>query len=100
MSTLRQTPLRSLGGVDVTEITDFSLSPSPLKGNVLRYRLTDGSRVIVRPSGTEPKLKLYFETCTLVNEGDDLEKLKRLGEQRLDEMSDAFLALLDSSSST
>jgi phosphomannomutase len=100
MSTLRQTPLQSLGGVDVTEITDFSLSPPPLTGNVLRYRLTDGSRVIVRPSGTEPKLKLYFETCTLVNDEDDLEKLKILGEQRLGEMSDAFLALLDSSSST
>ena len=32
------------------------------KANVLLYRLEDGSTVIVRPSGTEPKIKTYFTT--------------------------------------
>lgn len=37
--------------------TDLGLPAS----NVLRYRLADGSRILVRPSGTEPKIKFYFE---------------------------------------
>ena len=31
--------------------------------NILRYYLADGSRVIVRPSGTEPKIKVYLDTA-------------------------------------
>ncbi len=38
-------------------------------GDILRYRLEDGSRVIVRPSGTEPKLKAYLDAAT-TGEGD------------------------------
>ncbi|MCF8549924.1 MAG: phospho-sugar mutase, partial [Pontimonas sp.] len=33
------------------------------KDNILRYYLSDGSRVIVRPSGTEPKIKVYLDTA-------------------------------------
>ena len=45
-------PLTKLGDLEVVEDTDFAQALSPLTGNVLRYRLEDGSRVIVRPSGT------------------------------------------------
>ena len=33
------------------------------KSNVLSYYLGDGSKVIVRPSGTEPKIKAYITAC-------------------------------------
>ena len=36
----------------------------------LRYRLAGGGRVVVRPSGTEPKLKCYLEAVVPVTDGD------------------------------
>lgn len=45
----------------VTELADGSTRPTDLpKSDVLYFELTDGSKVIVRPSGTEPKAKLYI----------------------------------------
>lgn len=48
----------------VTKVTDYldTASTGLPKSNVLRYDLEDGSVLIVRPSGTEPKIKTYFTT--------------------------------------
>jgi len=61
--TLRATPPEVLGGVAVSHVDDFEkgVGTFPVE-NILRYSLADGSRVIVRPSGTEPKLKIYLDT--------------------------------------
>ena len=72
---LRENPPVSVNGLDVVKTTDYSAQTitdkdgnvSPLTGlpksNVLRYDLSDGkSYFIVRPSGTEPKIKLYLGT--------------------------------------
>ena len=60
MDTLRAKPPTEIMGQKVTLTEDYKpglhgLPPS----NVLLFRLEDGSRLIARPSGTEPKLKIY-----------------------------------------
>ncbi|MEL5992083.1 phospho-sugar mutase [Microbacterium phosphatis] len=61
MAALRLDPPAAFGDVAVEEATDLLQDPAGLGGDVLRYALSDGSRVIVRPSGTEPKLKVYLD---------------------------------------
>ncbi len=64
MKGLRDTPPADFGGIPVTGVIDYS-EPEKTglpKANVLIYKLDDGSTVIVRPSGTEPKIKTYFTT--------------------------------------
>lgn len=62
MLALRSLPPTQIGGRSIASAEDLLRSgPGQPSGDVLRYRLTDGSRVIVRPSGTEPKLKVYID---------------------------------------
>jgi len=58
MAALRETPPTAFSGIEVALTTDYLLDG---RGDILRYDLADGSRVIVRPSGTEPKLKAYLD---------------------------------------
>jgi phosphomannomutase len=66
---LRQSPPAAIGSHRVDRIDDFrdGFGGFPA-GDILRYWLDDGSRVIVRPSGTEPKLKVYIDSSSA--EGD------------------------------
>jgi phosphomannomutase len=62
MAALREQHPESIGGVAVDRVDDLLHGADDLPpGDVLRLWMTDGSRVIVRPSGTEPKLKLYLD---------------------------------------
>jgi len=62
MAALRERHPSSVGDVAVDRVEDLLDGVDDLPpGDVLRLWLTDGSRVIVRPSGTEPKLKLYLD---------------------------------------
>jgi len=62
MASLRAHPPVAVGEVGVSRIDDLLLGVDGLPpGDVLRLWLEDGSRLIVRPSGTEPKLKLYLD---------------------------------------
>ncbi|OCG74281.1 phospho-sugar mutase [Microbacterium sediminis] len=61
-SALRADPPTAFGDVPVDRADDLAAGGTDLPaGDVLRYALADGSRVIVRPSGTEPKLKVYLD---------------------------------------
>ena len=74
MASLRQTPPREIAGVTVRQFKDYQdgsvvdcatgkASAMELSGsNVLRFELADGTSIIVRPSGTEPKIKVYVLT--------------------------------------
>ena len=74
MNSLRQNPPATISGVAVDRRKDYTdgsvvdcttgaVSEMELKGsNVLRYELADGTTILVRPSGTEPKIKVYILT--------------------------------------
>lgn len=67
MTRLRETPPELVGSIRVDRIDDFSQGLGGLPpSDVLRIRLADDSRVMVRPSGTEPKLKVYIDTHSCV----------------------------------
>lgn len=62
MASLRAQPPTAVGEVAVSRVDDLLLGVDGLPpGDVLRLWLDNGSRLIVRPSGTEPKLKLYLD---------------------------------------
>jgi phosphomannomutase len=71
MARLRAEPAVEIGGVAVVRIDDLAEGAGPglppTEG--LRYLLADATRVIVRPSGTEPKLKIYMEAIVPVEGG-------------------------------
>lgn len=63
MAALRSSAPSSLGGLAVTGVTDYSDGVAGFPpSDILRYDLEGGARVIVRPSGTEPKVKVYIDT--------------------------------------
>ena len=64
MDGLRKNPPAEIGGYKVVTVTDYQDTEKTglPKANVLIYALEGGATVVVRPSGTEPKLKTYFTT--------------------------------------
>ncbi len=71
MDSLRKNPPAEIGGYKVETVTDY-LQPEKTglpAANVLIYALEGGATVVVRPSGTEPKIKTYFTTL-----GKDLQE--------------------------
>ena len=66
MSALRQSPPERIGQAAVRQVDDFAEGFAGLPANdILRFWLEDGSRVIVRPSGTEPKVKVYIDASSV-----------------------------------
>jgi phosphomannomutase len=89
---LAASPPASLAGVKVTEVEDLRLGRRlpPTDGIVLRG---DGVRLVVRPSGTEPKLKCYAEAVVPVA-GDDVAAARAQGAARVDDLLDEAVRLI------
>jgi len=67
---LRQMPPEEIAGIKVVSFEDLALSPTPTDG--LRIWLAGDIRIIIRPSGTEPKLKCYIEITGAAEESKSL----------------------------
>lgn len=95
----RENPLTTVNGSKVVKIEDYQLSESKNtinnttstidipKSNVLIYYTEDGSKIALRPSGTEPKIKFYISVNTTLDNVSDFEAT----EQKLESKIDAIL---------
>ena len=87
MDGLRKAPPKEIGGYAVTRVTDYKDTEKTglPSANVLIYDLEGGATVVVRPSGTEPKIKTYFTTL-----GKDLTE----AQAQKDKLAEALKPLL------
>ncbi|GMA22349.1 phosphomannomutase [Luteimicrobium album] len=98
MVRLRETPPATVAGAAVTSTADLAdgYEGLPPTDGVL-WLCADSTRVIVRPSGTEPKVKAYLEVVVPVGEDDDDEQVARarwVARQRLDDVAKDVRAAL------
>ena len=95
MSDLREKSPKTLGGQRVLKIYDYTAQHSyntvtktserielPVS-NVLQFITEDGSKVTVRPSGTEPKIKFYFSVCENILPEQTLEEVDNILKERI-----------------
>jgi phosphomannomutase len=84
MGRLREAPPQAIAGVEVDRMDDLSRGDGGLPPtDGLRWYTADGSRVIVRPSGTEPKVKVYLEVIEPVPGADGLPAARTAARDRL-----------------
>ncbi len=89
MARLRESPPTSLAGSDVVERTDLAEGSADLPAtDALLYRTADDSRVVVRPSGTEPKLKAYLEVVVPADPDDGLTAARTTARERMARLRD------------
>lgn len=99
MVDFRNNPPKTLSGSKVILVKDFQEQTSwdllkdeksemadiP-KSNVLIYYTEDGTKVCIRPSGTEPKIKFYFSVKDKLNEGEDFSEKQLVLENKIDQV--------------
>jgi phosphomannomutase len=85
MGEFRATPPHSIGGLTVDRIDDFADGFGEFPpGDILRIWLDDGSRVVVRPSGTEPKVKVYIDASSTVGTAAERQRAAQATVDRLE----------------
>ena len=94
MAAVRAAPPEALAGVAVGEVRDLLQAGSAMAAtDAVVIDLADGSRVALRPSGTEPKLKVYGEVVEPVGD-ESYAATRQRGQQRVDALIAAAAALL------
>jgi phosphoglucomutase len=98
MKKFRETPPQQLGGSKVSIVKDYQslksknlitgketdIKDKPSTSDVLQFFTEDGSKVSVRPSGTEPKIKFYFEVKDVLVKRDDFNKVTEKALEKID----------------
>ena len=97
MKNFRENPPKQLGGSDVVTIKDYadlnvtdvaagtvSKMDMPTTSNVLQYFTADGTKVSVRPSGTEPKIKFYIEVRGTLPTAADYDKVNAEAQTKIE----------------
>ena len=101
MTKLRNDPPKELGGSPMKWVKDYStlVAKNPntgeekeidqkIKSNVLQFLTKDGTKISVRPSGTEPKIKFYFEVKGILHARDEFNKAEELADGKIEELMD------------
>ncbi|MDU1903695.1 MAG: phospho-sugar mutase [Dysgonomonas sp.] len=99
MDKFRNNPIKSLAGSAVVKINDFetletkdvvtgqvSKLDMPTTSNVLQYFTEDKTKVSIRPSGTEPKIKFYIETKGVLSSRADYDKVNAEVDKKIDQI--------------
>jgi phosphomannomutase len=95
MTKFRGAPPKELAGTPIDQVVDLSRGEGGLPpADVLVFKLAGGRRVIMRPSGTEPKLKSYYEVRVEVGPDEPMAMARARGLAELAKLRDAHQALL------
>ena len=103
MEAFRARPISSVGAAAIEAALDYQaqtrvegskMSALTLpKSNVLAWELAGGHRVTLRPSGTEPKVKVYFEWREAMSAGEPMAQARARAQASLAKLESDFLAL-------
>ena len=103
MKTLRTTPPTILNNLFITDIIDYSnlthlktkskkiVSIDSPKSNVLQFITENASKISIRPSGTEPKIKIYFSVHSSLKSRSELKKRKDKLNSQISKLSTSLL---------
>ena len=95
MTEYRNNPPRVINNSQVVKINDYDTQVSNdilkgtktkislIKSDVLQFFLADGSKISIRPSGTEPKIKFYFSVNTKLSSSDKFDETEKILDKRI-----------------
>jgi phosphomannomutase len=107
MDAFRSNPPSEIGGHSIAVVTDMKNGERVVRAsgaiekltlpssNVIAYLLADGSRVTLRPSGTEPKIKYYFDVREPVAAEEPVSAARERARTKTDQLVSAFVSMAD-----